>query len=175
MAVPFKTRYDHYHYSFLDESLSFVIFWEQPEGAWRRSRNLFEYIVIFEIILKTIYCGATISFQFCWCCGERVASAWFVIAVAALGRLIRCHFLAARYRTSCRKMFPRLSFSDVFCISHRAGTVRAHSLHLLEKPFDSVQYPFQFCWCCCERVASAWFVIAVAALGRLIRCHFGSP
>ena len=89
MAVPFKTRYDHYHYSFLDESLSFVIFWEQPEGAWRRSRNLFEYIVIFEIILKTIYCGATISFQFCWCCGERVASAWFVIAVAALGRRFR--------------------------------------------------------------------------------------
>ena len=74
-------------------------------------------------------------------------------------RIVRIHFgrellqvfvlcsipvLAARYRTSCEKMFPRLSFSDVFCISHRAGTVRAHSLHLLEKPFDSVQSPSSF-------------------------------
>ena len=50
--------------------------------------------------------------------------------------------------------------------SRKCGTLIQHSWNAW------ISYPFQLCWCCCERVASAWFVIAVAALGRLIRCHF---
>merc|ERR1719420_184946 len=46
----------------------------------------------------------------------------------------------------------------------------------IEKPFDSVQYPFQL-HISCERVAFVGFAIAYkyVALGRLIRRHFGSP
>jgi hypothetical protein len=40
-----------------------------------------------------------------------------------------CSVLAARYQTSRKNMFPRLYTILVFCISHRAGTVRAQALH----------------------------------------------
>jgi hypothetical protein len=47
--------------------------------------------------------------------------------------------LAARYRTFREKMFPRLSISS--CVPRGDGP--SSFFDSIEKPFDSVQYPFQ--------------------------------
>ena len=128
--------------------------------------------------------GALLDFCSCYLStreGQR-PGAWELLQVFVLCSI---PVLAARYRTSCEKMFPRLSFSDVFCISHRAGTVRAHSLHHLEKPFDPVQIIFHSCapskvkgsrWCpkpptcgpstsTSHPIASSWRRVSVFGVG----------
>ena len=58
--------------------------------------------------------------------------------------------LAARHRTFREKMFPRLSISS--CAPRGDGPSSLYDC--IEKPFDSVQYPFQL-HTSCERVTFA--------------------